>query len=247
MIKWTNGEIVEKRQWTETLFSLKLEAPLQDFNAGQFIRVAMDIDDERVARAYSLLNAPWERPLEIYFNEISDGPLTPRLSELNPGDRIWVSEKASGVFIIDRVPECRDLWLLATGTALGVYLSILKTETPWRRFDKIVLVHGCRTAEELNYGDVVNECVLRYGNQFEFFPLLSRERKEEVLHGRVTTLLSNGTLEKRAGRMITAQSSHVMLCGNSAMIADMRALLESRGLNRHTSREPGHYTTEQYY
>lgn len=247
MLKWTKGEIVENRQWTETLFSLRLEALLQDFNAGQFIQIAMDIDDERIARSYSLVNAPWERPLEIYFNEVPEGPLTPRLSELNPGDSIWVSEKASGTFILERVPQCRDLWLFATGTALGVYLSILKTDTPWQRFEKIVLVHGCRTAEELTYGNTIDELICRYGGQFAFLPLLSREQIEAVLHGRVTTLLADGTIEKRAGRVVTGQSSHVMLCGNSAMIKDMRVLLEARGLHRHTSHKPGHYTTEIYH
>ncbi len=247
MLKWIKGEIVEKRQWAETLFSLRLETLLQDFSAGQFIQIALDVGDERIARSYSLVNAPSERPLEIYFNEVPEGPLTPRLSELNPGDPIWVSEKASGTFILDRVPQCRDLWLFATGTALGVYLSILKTDTPWQRFEKIVLVHGCRTAEELTYGNTIDELIYRYGDQFVFLPLLSREQKETMLHGRVTTLLANGIIEKRVGRIVAEQSSHVMLCGNSAMIKDMRVLLETRGLHRHTSHKPGHYTTEIYH
>ncbi len=68
-----------------------------------------------------------------------------------------------------------------------------------------------------------------------------------TMHGRVTTLLADGTIEKQAGRIVSEQTSHVMLCGNSAMIKDMRALLEARGLHRHTSRKPGHYTTEIYH
>lgn len=247
MKKWSKGEVVAKRQWSETLFSLRLEAPLEAFDAGQFIQVALDIDQERVARAYSLVNAPEERPLEIYFNEVPEGPLTPRLSQLDPGDPVLVSEKASGAFVLDRVPDCRDLWLFATGTALGVYLSILKTETPWQRFEKIVLVHGCRTADELNYRETLDEMAARHAGQFDLISALSREQRADVLEGRVTTLLSDGTLEHRTGRTITADSSHVMLCGNSAMIADMRALLEARGLQRHTVRQPGHYTTEKYH
>lgn len=90
----------------------------------------MDIEGERMARSYSLVNAQEERPLEIYFREVTEGPLTPRLSELEPGGKLWVSEKASGVFVIDGVPECRDLCMFSTGTVLGVYLSMLKTEPP---------------------------------------------------------------------------------------------------------------------
>jgi ferredoxin--NADP+ reductase len=224
---WIKSRVVGKKQWTATLFSLQLDAALRDFNAGQFIQVALDIDNERVGRSYSLVNAPHARPLEIYFNEVPEGPLTPCLSVLELGDQVWVSEKASGLFTLDKVPDSRSLWLFATGTALGVYLSILDTDTPWQRFEKVILVYGCRTVEELTYGERTQDYLNRHGDQFSFFPVVSRER--------------------RADRRIDTDSSHVMLCGNAAMIKDMRALLESRGLRRNSAKTPGHYTTEQYY
>jgi len=244
---WIESQVVGKKQWTATLFSLQLDAALRNFSAGQFIQVAMDIDNERVGRSYSLVNAPHARPLEIYFNEVPEGPLTPCLSVLEPGDQVWVSEKASGLFTLDKVPDSRNLWLFATGTALGVYLSILDTDTPWQRFEKVFLVYGCRTAEELTYGERTRDYLNRHGDQFSFIPIVSRERTPDALHGRVTGLLADGTLEGRADRRIDAESSHVMLCGNAAMIKDMRALLESRGLRRNSAKSPGHYTTEQYY
>ncbi|MCB1857237.1 MAG: ferredoxin--NADP reductase [Gammaproteobacteria bacterium] len=247
MKNWISGRVVEKTHWTDTLFSVRFDAPLEDFNAGQFIQVAMDIEGERVARPYSLVNAPHERPLEIYFNEVPEGPLTPRLSLLEPGDSLWVSAKASGVFVMERIPECRDLWMFATGTALGVYLSILKTAIPWQRFEKVVLVHGCRTAQELNYQKTILMLADRFGDQFHFVPALSRERAAGRLPGRVTDLLETGVLERTANRVISPDYSHIMLCGNEAMIRDMRSLLEARGLQRHTARQSGHYTTEKYH
>jgi ferredoxin--NADP+ reductase len=247
MKKWIKGQIAGKRQWSETLFSLQLEAPLPDFSAGQFIKVAMDIEGERVGRPYSLVNAPEQRPLEIYFNEIPEGPLTPRLSRLTRGDPVWISEKASGVFTLERIPACRDLWLFATGTALGVYLSILNTDAPWQRFDNIVLIHGCRTADELTYGETIEGFVDRYPEQFRFMPVLSRQASDDIARGRITDLFEKGTLEEQVGLRIDASTSHVMLCGNSGMIGDMKALLEQRGMKRNGARTPGHYTTEQYH
>ncbi len=247
MKRWVEGKVVGKRQWSETLFTLQLDAAVEKFNAGQFIQVAMDIERERIDRSYSLVNAPHERPLEIYFNEVPEGPLTPRLSDLKPGEQIWVSEKAKGLFTLDRVPESESLWLFATGTALGVYLSILSTKTPWERFEKIMLVYGCRTNEELTYGKTIRCFLDRHGEQFDFIPVLSREKMPDVLHGRITGLLADGTLEARAGRQVHASNAQVMLCGNAEMIGEMRALLESRGLRRNIGKTPGHYTTEQYY
>ncbi len=244
---WIESRVVAKKAWTSTLYSLQLDAPLGDFRAGQFIQVALDIGDARVDRSYSLVNAPHARPLEIYFNEVPEGPLTPRLSTLEPGDRLWVSEKAKGLFTLDKVPDGRDLWLIATGTALGVYLSILDTETPWRRFQRVVLVYGCRTADELTYGDRTRKLLACHGDQFDFIPILSREHSPDALHGRVTGLLADGTLEGRANRAIDPENSQVMLCGNASMIRDMRALLEPRGLKRNSANKPGHFTTEQYF
>ena len=90
-------------------------------------------------------------------------------------------------------------------------------------------------------------CKKTHPDQFIFIPTLSRERKEGALHGRITTLLSNGKLERTAGVLISPDDSHVMLCGNSEMIKDVRDLLEQRGMHRHRRHAPGHYTTEQYH
>ena len=247
MSDWLDGRVVGKRHWSQEIYSLQIEAPLDKFTAGQFIKVALDVDGERIGRPYSLVNAPGERPLEIYFNEVPEGPLTPKLSELAVGDPIWVSDKAIGVFTVDNTVSRRDLWMLATGTALGVCLSILKTAAPWERFERVVLVHGARTADELNYGETIEQIRSAHPDSFSFIPTMTREKAPGVLQGRVTHLLENGALQQAAGTEITLEHSHLMLCGNSAMIKDVRAWLEDRGLHRHKRHEPGHYTTEQYH
>jgi ferredoxin--NADP+ reductase len=148
---------------------------------------------------------------------------------------------------MDNVVSRRDLWLLATGTALGVYLSILKTAEPWERFERVILVHGARNAGELAYGETIAELQAAHEDSFTFVTALTRDASETSLQGRITNLLENGVLEDAAGAKISADHSHLMLCGNSAMIKDVREWLEARGLHRHKRHEPGHYTTEQYH
>lgn len=247
MSDWVRGWVVARRHWGDRLFSLRIDAPVDDFRAGQYTKVALDIGDDRLGRPYSLVNAPDERPLEIYFNEVPGGPLTPLLSDLTVGDAVWVSVKAGGIFTLEQVPERRHLWLLATGTALGVYLSMLKTAEPWERFERVVLVHGVRTAGELTYGETIAALQESHGERFTFLAALSREHRDGALHGRVTSLLDTGALEGQAGLRIDPDDSHLMLCGNSEMIRDVRSLLEARGLRRHRRHAPGHYTTEQYH
>ena len=247
MTEWVEGRISGKTCWTDRLYSLQIDAPVEGFKAGQFVKVALDLEGDHIGRPYSFVNAPDRRPLEIYFNEVPEGPLTPRLSRLIKGDPIWLSARASGVFTLDNVPEARNLWLFATGTALGVYLAILATDEPWQRFERIVLVHGVRSADELTYGERIGDLLHRRRNQFTFVPVLSRAQQDDALHGRIPPLLENGLLEQRAGLRVETETSHVMLCGNSHMIKDMKALLEARGMQRHRRHEPGHYTTEQYH
>ena len=153
--KWLTGTVVENRHWTETLFSLRLEGAPLEFQAGQFVRIALDIDGERVARAFSFVNAPQDPVLEFYGVIVPQGPLSPRLARLSSGDALHVAGNPAGFLVLSEVPDAETLWLISTGTGLAPFLSILRTETPWRRFRKVVLVHAVRYAYELTYREVI--------------------------------------------------------------------------------------------
>jgi len=247
MTDWLQGTIIERRQWTDDLFSLRFEAPLAEFKAGQFVRIALDIDGERVGRPYSLVNAPDEPLLEIYFNVVKGGPLSPRLAVLEPGDTLWLSNTANGFMILDELPEARHLWLLATGTGIGPFLSILKTAAPWERFERIVLGHSVQHASELAYRELIESLLDAHGDQLRYVPLVTRESVSGALNQRIPATLASGALEAQAGIPMAPESSHVMLCGNSAMITDVTEELAKRAMQRHRRREPGHITTEKYH
>lgn len=247
MSNWVKGTVVGKYAWANGLYSMQFDAPMEDFTAGQYARVALDVGDERIGRPYSLVNAPTQRPLEIFFNEVPEGPLTPRLSDLNPGDALWVDAQAKGIFTLDTVEPAQTLWMLATGTAIGVYLSILRTPEPWERFERVVLVHGTRTVSDLAYGEIIATIAEHHGSQFSFVPVVSREDHPVAMRGRITDMIESGALESRVGAAIAHDTSHVMLCGNSSMINDAKVILEGRSLVRHRRNAPGQYTTEQYH
>jgi len=244
---WQQGTVVENHQWCNDLFSLKIKTDPLDFTAGQFVRVALDIDDERVARPYSLVNAPQESLLEIHFNTVTDGLLSPHLTALKAGDSIFVADRASGLLTIDAVPDVPHLWLLATGTAVGPFLSILKTPDPWQRFEKIILGYSVQLLEKLAYRTDFENLQQQYPDQLSFIPFVTRETVTGTINTRMTTSIENGELEKRAGVKLSPDTSHVMLCGNSSMISNVKTLLEARGMRRHLRREPGHIATEKYY
>lgn len=246
MADWLTGKVVEKKRWNERLFSLSIRCDFNTFESGQFVRVALDIDGERVARPYSLVNKPDDEFLEIYFNIVEEGPLTPKLAGLESGDVIFVTDRANGFLTITEVPECRYLWMLATGTGVGPFLSMLKNNDVWQRFEKVVLGYSVRDLSELAYQQQITAIESQRERQFSFIPFVTREKVDGAINQRITESIEDDSLEKRTG-IIIDEDSHIMMCGNSAMISSVTEVLEKRGLRKHRRREPGHITTEKYH
>jgi len=247
MSKWVEGTIVSQKHWAGQLYSLQIEADIAPFQAGQFAKLALAVDGEMVGRPYSFANAPHERPHDFYYVVLPGNPLTPRLCKLEVGDSIYLTPHASGFLTLAEVPAGEHLWLLATGTALGPFLSILKTEAPWQRFERVVLVHAVRRAEELSYRDRIQSLLARHAGQFVFVPVVSREHTDFALAGRIPKAIGDGRLEARAGIVLTAQSSRLMVCGNPEMVADTVRALQQRGLKKHRRRDPGQISVENYW
>jgi ferredoxin--NADP+ reductase len=247
MSRWVEGTVAGQKRWTERLYSLSVNADIKSFEAGQFAKLALAVGGEMVARPYSFVNAPSERPHEFYYVTLPQGPLTQRLATLEAGDNVYLAPRASGFLVLSEVPDGESLWLIASGTGIGPFLSILKTDAPWRRFRQVVLVHAVRHEEELTYRDCIERFSSARTGQMRFIPILSRENKPPALHGRVPAAIEDGRLEAAAGVPLSPQSSQVMICGNPEMITDTTEALKRRGMRKHRRREPGHITVENYW
>lgn len=241
------ARVIENKQWADNLFSVRLAVELQPFKAGQFVRVQLMIEGEAMAKPYSLVNAPEQDIAEVFYNIVPDGPMSNGLATLEPDDTIEISQPAAGFFVLDELPDTKNLWMLATGTGLGPYLSILQDKEVWQRYDSLVLIHAVSYANNLAYQTLIDDFSNQQAAQFKYIPIVSREEHQGALKGRIPALISDGQLEDAAGLMIDPETTHIMLCGNQNMIADARAVLAEKGLNKHLRRKPGHITTEQYF
>ncbi len=247
MAQWVEGRVVERIDWSERLHSLRVEAKIEPFKAGQFTKLGLQIGDEIVGRPYSIVSAPGEPVLEFYFSTVAEGPLSPQLSQLKTGDSVLVAPKANGFLVLDEVPPAIHLWLLSTGTGIGPFLSILNTAEPWQRFQRVVLVHAARTAAELSYRRAIARIMEAEPKRFTYVPVISREETDYALAGRIPQAIADGRLEARAHLQFDAALAHVMLCGNPAMVADASAALAARGLRKHKRKEPGQISVETYW
>ena len=176
---------------------------------------------------------------------VPQGP-PPRLAKLEIGERLVVASNPAGFLILSEVPDCETLWLVATGTGLAPFLSILQTETPWRRFAHVVLVHAVRHARELVYRDLIEKFGASARIFFQYVSFVSRENALGSLAGRIPQATRDGRLEKAAGLPLD-ERSHVMLCGNPAMLKDAQAASHGARLRKHRRRNPGHISVESFW
>src|SRR5258708_12433368 len=158
MSNFNQESVLSVHHWTDTLFSFTTTRnPSFRFRNGEFTMIGLKVGEKPLLRAYSVASANYEDRLEFFSIKVPDGPLTSRLQHLKQGDEIIVSRKATGTLVIDNLEDGRNLYLVGTGTGLAPFLSVIKDPETYDRFEKIVLLHGCRHVRELAYGEMITE------------------------------------------------------------------------------------------
>lgn len=246
--------VLSVRRWSQSLFSFVLARPAHyRFEAGQFARIGLQLPDgEPVFRAYSIVSSPYADTLEFFSIVVPGGAFTSRLQHLQVGDRLWLEKIPYGFLTLSRFqqPLPHDLWLLATGTGLAPFLSILQDFAPWQQYRHIVLAYSVRTAAELAYTAEIRQITAQFGMEpdsarLHFLPIITRD-PAAPLHQRLPELIANGQLEQAAGLALDPATSQVMLCGNPQMVEDTRNALKARGLSMNR-RGVGNIAVENYW
>lgn len=248
MLNWCEGRVVSKKVWTPGLFTLRIAVEgVQPFEPGQFLHLGQPQPDGKVvSRAYSVAS-PHGPELEFFIVRVENGELTPILENLEPRDTVLVKEKAAGGFTLSKTPAAESLWLIGTGTGLAPYIAMLRDPLIWEKYQHIVVCHGVRFAADLGYREELCQLAKSRPGKFQYIAAVSREQGEGILHGRLTQLAECGTLESITGQTFCPHRSAIMMCGNPDMLKDMETLLETRGLQRHRSKTPGHIVMETYW
>ena len=249
--KYSLEKVLSIQPWTDTLFSFTMTRPAHfKFTAGQFARIGLKVGDELVVRAYSVVSSPFDETLEFFSIVVPDGAFTSNLQHLHIGDELYLEKIPYGFLTLARyqLPLPKDLWLLATGTGLAPFLSMLQDFETWSKYQHIHLVYSVRTASELAYVERIQEMAETFGeghSGFKFVPIITRE-PNAVLHQRLPKLIENGELEQFVGLEFNPESTHVMLCGNPEMVEETKEALKARGLSMNRRGE-GNIAVENYW
>jgi ferredoxin/flavodoxin---NADP+ reductase len=254
---WVQAPVSSIHQWTENLFSVRLDTRLSAFEAGQYTWLAdgdADADAatlQAIAQPYSILSAPTDNALEFFFYTQIGGELSRRLARLQVGDNVWVKQSAEGNLTLSCVNDAETLCLLATGTGVAPFISMLATNNPWQRFKRVVLVYAVRHWQDLRYREFFEELKKRYPLQFELIAFVSREpvpaAETNAVNGHIPASLESGELETKAGVILTPHNSQIMLCGNPGMVKDAIAVLQARGFSDNKPAGSGQLSYEAYW
>ncbi len=241
--------------WNEKLFSFRTTRdPGFRFRNGEFVMLGLEGEQKPVVRAYSIASTNYEEELEFLSIKVPDGQLTSRLQHVQPGDRILISRKPTGTLVLDDLRPGRRLFLLATGTGLAPFLSLIKDFDTYEQFDQVILFHGVRYVSELAYRRYITETLPNdeiFGEmvrgQLRYYPAVTRE--EFPHRGRVTDLIRNGQLFEDLGiEPLDPATDRAMVCGNPAMLSDTCSLLDSKGMTISPRRgEQGDYLIERAF
>src|SRR5512139_843704 len=250
MSNFNQESVLSVHHWTDTLFSFTTtRSPTFRFRSGEFTMIGLKVGEKPLLRAYSVASANYEDTLEFFSIKVPDGPLTSRLQHLKQGDEIIVSRKATGTLVIDNLEDGRNLYLIGTGTGLAPFLSVIKDPETYERFEKVVLLHGCRRVAELAYGEMIaeklpnDELLGEYiRNQLIYYPTVTRDPFRNP--GRITSakLFADIGLPP-----LEAAHDRVMICGSPALVADTRQLLTERGFVEGNHGEPAQFVVEKAF
>ena len=253
--RFTLETVLSLRYWTSSLLTFRTSRdPNFRFTPGHYARLGLQSANEDVVwRPFSVVSSTVDGYLEFFAVLVPNGEFSVPLSNIREGDTIQVDKASYGFMTIDGFAPGNDLWLLATGTGLGPFISILRDSTTWNAFENIVLVHSVRYAVELAYQDEIKAIIQEHAlgttlpARLRYIPVVTRELWTDILSARIPQLIEDGRLEIRAGLKFDLKRSRIMVCGNPAMISELRGIFTARNFHTNRRAAPGQLAFENYW
>ncbi|GEL71398.1 MULTISPECIES: ferredoxin--NADP reductase [Myxococcus] len=242
---FTTERVLSVQHWSDRLFSIVCTRDSGfRFQNGQFVMMGLEVEGRPLMRAYSMASANYDDTLEFYSIKLQDGPLTSRLQKVAPGDQVLVGTKAVGTLTVANLRPGRHLWMLATGTGLAPFLSMVKDPETWERFERVTVVHGCRHVNDLSYSKFFEEVLPNdpylgelVREKLTYFPTVTREPFRN--QGRITDLLR--------AKPLSPEHDRVVICGSHEMIKETATILEGFGFQEGDSHERGDFLIEKAF
>ncbi|MGC6517519.1 MAG: ferredoxin--NADP reductase [Candidatus Puniceispirillaceae bacterium] len=248
-------KVLSVRHWNDRLFHFEVERPASfRFRSGEFVMIGLLNDDGKpLLRAYSIAAPFWSETLSFYSIKVQDGPLTSKLQNIQPGSHIIMKTKPVGTLVLDALIPGKRLYMIATGTGIAPFASLIRDPEVYEQFEDVILTHTCRDTDELLYGKwlidqtkqdpLIGELARE---KLRYYPTTTRQQSPKM--GRITTLIEDGSLFNDLNvPAFDPAHDRVMICGSMGLNNDVKALLETAGLEEGANSKPATYVLEKAF
>jgi ferredoxin/flavodoxin---NADP+ reductase len=241
--------------YTDSLFSFRLtRAPAFRFRSGEFVMIGLEVNGKPLVRAYSIASPHWDEELEFYSIKVPDGPLTSKLCDIIVGDEVLVGRKPVGTLVHEALVGGKRLYMLATGTGIAPFASLIRDPETYERFEHVILTHTCRNVDELKYGqDLVaslsdDPLVGDYVAAGRLTLDTSATREAHTHTGRITARVADGSFFSDIGQPhFNPAEDRGMICGSMDMLASCKAMFEEAGFEEGSVSQPGQFVYEKAF
>jgi ferredoxin--NADP+ reductase len=250
----TEETVLSVRHYTDRMFAFRITRPAAfRFRSGEFVMIGLPGENGKpLLRAYSIASPAWDEELEFFSIKAPDGPLTSRLQNIKPGDKVLLGRKSVGTLVHDALTPGKRLYLFSTGTGVAPFASIIRDPDTYERFEQVILTHTCREVGELTYArDLVatleqDPLVGEHFGRLVHYTTVTREPWPN--QNRITTCIENGLLFADIGAPpLTPDTDRVMICGSLDMLNDTKALVEKAGLIEGSNATPAQFVVEKAF
>jgi ferredoxin/flavodoxin---NADP+ reductase len=247
-------KVVSVHHYTDRLFAFRITRPQSfRFRSGEFVMIGLPNAAKPVFRAYSVASPAWDDELEFYSIKVPDGPLTQHLQKIQPGDTILMRQKPTGTLVVDALTPAKRLWMIATGTGIAPFASLIRDPETYEKFEEIILTNTCRDVADLAYGnnlvaDIKDDPLIGEFTEGRLHYVAATTREPSSVMGRITTRISDGSLFAGLGvEPFNPATDRVMICGSMDMLKDVKALVETAGLIEGSVSNPGEFVVERAF
>jgi ferredoxin/flavodoxin---NADP+ reductase len=252
---FTTETVLDVQHYTQRLFRFRTtRAPAFRFRSGEFVMIGLEVNGKPLVRAYSIASPEWDEELEFYSIKVPDGPLTSKLCDIVAGDQVLVGRKPVGTLVHDALVPGKRLYMLATGTGIAPFASLIRDPATYERFEQVILTHTCREVDELAYGvELVaslkdDPLVGDYVQAGRLIHDTSATREPHIHTGRITARVADGSFFKDHGLPpFDPQHDRGMICGSMDMLASCKAMFEDHGFIEGSVSQPGQFVYEKAF
>ena len=241
---YSEQQVISKQNWSDNIFSFRTTKPEDfQFKNGQFVTLGLRSDNKLIPRAYSIVSSNDDSNLEFLSIVVPDGPLTSKLVLIEEGSLVYINSKSTGSLTLDHVKPGRHLYMIATGTGIAPFISLIRGKDAFNRFEKVILVHSVRHVNGLVFRD---ELESMQNDNFKYVPTVTREPFRNTQRG--SDLFLSGELT--SGLKLASPDpklDRVLICGNPGMNQDLSNSLLEKGWTMTNFKGLGNFSIEQAF